>query len=75
MSELALGIDRVEAAIRAATPSARVIYLEPDIARSTAGPAPGPDAESEPEAEAGPRPETGLESGAGAGEPEPDPAH
>ncbi len=40
VAELAVGIDRVEAAIRAAVPSARVIYLEPDIARSTGEPDP-----------------------------------
>lgn len=46
LPELASGIDRVEAAIRAAVPSARVIYLEPDIARSAGAPteqADGPD--------------------------------
>jgi cation diffusion facilitator family transporter len=37
MSELAVAIDTVESAIRAAVPSARVIYIEPDIARSTEG--------------------------------------
>jgi cation diffusion facilitator family transporter len=35
MAELAVAIDSVEAAVRAALPSARVIYLEPDIARSS----------------------------------------
>jgi len=34
MSQLATAIDDVETAIRGAVPSARVIYLEPDIARS-----------------------------------------
>jgi cation diffusion facilitator family transporter len=34
MSELAMAIDTVESAIRAAVPWARVIYIEPDIARS-----------------------------------------
>ncbi len=37
MGELAVAIDTVESAIRAAVPSARVIYIEPDIARSTGG--------------------------------------
>jgi len=36
MPELAEVIDDVEAAIRAAVPAARVIYLEPDIARARA---------------------------------------
>ena len=36
MPELAEVIDEVEAAIRAAVPAARVIYLEPDIARARA---------------------------------------
>lgn len=34
-AELALAIDAVEARIRAAVPSARIIYVEPDITRST----------------------------------------
>ena len=34
MPELAEAIDEVEAAVRAAVPAARVIYLEPDVARS-----------------------------------------
>ena len=33
--ELATVIDAVEAAVRAAVPEARVIYLEPDMARAT----------------------------------------
>ncbi|GAA0384501.1 MULTISPECIES: cation diffusion facilitator family transporter [Micromonospora] len=37
--ELARGIDAVEARIRAAVPTAKVIYLEPDIYRGEAGPA------------------------------------
>ncbi|MBL6275258.1 cation diffusion facilitator family transporter [Micromonospora fiedleri] len=37
--ELARGIDAVEARIRAAVPTARVIYLEPDIYRGEVGPA------------------------------------
>ena len=45
MRELAVAIDAVEAAIRQAVPSARVIYLEPDIARTAAAdpdePSPG----------------------------------
>ena len=45
--ELAVGIDRVEAAIRQAVPSARVIYLEPDIARTAADPD-APDAPDAP---------------------------
>ncbi len=61
MPELALGIDRVEAAIRTAVPSARVIYLEPDIARSTSRSSPESDSSSEP--------------GPEAAEPEPDPTH
>ncbi|MGZ4693902.1 MAG: cation diffusion facilitator family transporter [Acidimicrobiales bacterium] len=36
MRDLAVAIDAVEAAIRGTVPSARVIYIEPDIARSTA---------------------------------------
>ena len=35
MAELAAGIDQVEAALRAAVPVARMIYLEPDVSRST----------------------------------------
>ena len=34
MTELAHGIDAVEAAVRAAVPAARMIYLEPDITRA-----------------------------------------
>jgi cation diffusion facilitator family transporter len=51
MPELALAIDAVEAAIRRAVPSARVIYLEPDIARSD------PTGPAEPAATDGPTPE------------------
>ena len=34
-AELAVAIDAVEARIRAAVPSTRVIYVEPDITRPT----------------------------------------
>jgi cation diffusion facilitator family transporter len=33
-AELAADIDRAEAALRAAVPSARIVYLEPDVARA-----------------------------------------
>ena len=34
LSQVAAAIDRAEARVRAAVPSARVIYLEPDLDRS-----------------------------------------
>jgi hypothetical protein len=39
-ADLAAAIDRAEARIREAVPIARVIYIEPDILRASAGPAP-----------------------------------
>lgn len=38
LTEIAAGIDAVEARIRAAVPTARVIYLEPDLYRAAAAP-------------------------------------
>lgn len=39
-ADLAVAIDRAEARVREAVPIARVIYIEPDIRRESAGPAP-----------------------------------
>jgi cation diffusion facilitator family transporter len=84
VAEAAEAVDRIETSIRRAVPTARIIYLEPDIFRtqvpspeaapahlSGAASAPGVGPEVEPEA----KPETGPEAGAGAGpEPQPEPA-
>jgi cation diffusion facilitator family transporter len=43
LAELAVAIDEVEVRIRAAVPSAQVIYLEPDVARPTEPPGAAPD--------------------------------
>ena len=47
-ADIASGIDRAEAAIRAAEPTARVIYLEPDIFRADYVPADRPEAPAAP---------------------------
>jgi cation diffusion facilitator family transporter len=47
-AQVASAIDRAEVAIRAAEPTARVVYIEPDIRRAGYVPAPRPDAPAAP---------------------------